>query len=142
MKEHDLELISRYVDNEADETERAHVEAHLAECAACRDALDGFRAIGDRVREASPAATPERRALDRILGRPVEPLWRRPIPIPAPAFAALLVVLAAAVVLLVVWRPSGGHVTAPPPAATDLSRYDGGNRLEVYVDRHAPERTR
>lgn len=36
-------LLSRYIDGDIDESLKNRLEAHLAECAACRDELDALR---------------------------------------------------------------------------------------------------
>jgi hypothetical protein len=53
----DLEL-SAYLDGETDAAARPRVEAHLAACAACRDALSGLRALQAGLREV-PVPEPE-----------------------------------------------------------------------------------
>jgi len=144
MKHHDPEQISLYLDGELDDADRARIEAHFAACEACRRTRDAFAAVGDRVRAGAPPAdrVAARRALREILARVREPLWRRSVPVPVPALAALVAALAVAVVLLAAGRREPARAPAPPAAGAsataglDPSRFDRGNRLEIYVARH------
>jgi anti-sigma factor RsiW len=52
MKPHLEELLSGYIDEQLTADERARVEQHLAECAACRAELDALRELKTAVREA------------------------------------------------------------------------------------------
>jgi anti-sigma factor RsiW len=144
MENHDPELISLYIDGELEPAERARVEAHLASCEACRRTRDAFAAVGARVRAAAAPADrlAARRALREILASGPEPFWRRRVAVPAPALATLVAALLVTVVLLVTGRRAPSAAPPPPAAAPataeglDPSRFDRGNRMEVYVARH------
>lgn len=146
MNHYEPEQLSLYVDGELDAAERRRVEEHVARCEACRRTRDEFLAVRERVRADAP--TPDRvaqqRALKDILTRPATPLWRRPIAVPAPVLAGLVVALVIAAVALVTTRPERG-VPAPPvatepsSAGLDPSRFDRGNRVEIYVARRGQE---
>lgn len=73
------ERISALVDGEATPVERAAVEAHVERCAACADALAGYRDLGEALRgapvqvppavvERARGLTPRRRPSRRVLG--------------------------------------------------------------------------
>lgn len=103
-------LVSAYCDGEVTPEERAQVEAHLAECAECAEALAVYRRLGRAVR-ALPRGTPSRTLWLRVqegLSRPARPLWRRLLPV-ASAVAVLLVAVAVGLLL----RPTPSGPAAP-----------------------------
>jgi hypothetical protein len=53
------ELISAFIDGEDTPDERAQMRGHFATCEACRQALDAYRVIGQRVRSLPPVHAPE-----------------------------------------------------------------------------------
>jgi hypothetical protein len=53
------EMISAFLDGADTPTERAELRAHLATCQACRDTLDAYRTVGQRVRTLPPVHAPE-----------------------------------------------------------------------------------
>lgn len=72
----DIDLLVSYLYDECDETDRARVDAHLAQCGACSRELRAWRAV----REDLTTWTPPERALDfRIVqesrGQGVRPGW-------------------------------------------------------------------
>jgi anti-sigma factor RsiW len=140
---YDLELLSRAIDGDLDAEEHRRVDEHIETCAACRRATDALLALGERVRGAAAPvdAIAGRRALRDILtGRAGRPR-RWAVTVPVPAAAAALGVVALVVGLAVgMWRPPARPPVVPAvPATQDLSRYDRGNRLEIYVARHGRE---
>jgi anti-sigma factor RsiW len=147
MEHCDLELLSLAVDSELDDAARARVEDHLVRCEACRRLRDDLVALGGRIRDAAPAAdvVAHRRALRDTLAHRPEPLWRRRVALPAPVFVILVAVFAVALAFAIVSRrrdePTPVPIAEQPPAAEapDLSRFDRGNRLEIYVARHGRE---
>lgn len=143
MDDHNLHLLSRYIDGDLSAADRTRVDEHLALCGDCRTALDELLALGERVRATAPVADrfAARRALHTILTSPSEPVWRRRIAVPAPILAVLVVALLAVASLLIARRTPAPAPQPPSDAAAldgrtpDLSRYDRGARLEVYVAR-------
>ncbi len=147
MNHYEPERISLFLDGELDADERARVEEHLTRCEACRRTRDEFLAVRERVRADAPPSDriAQQRALRELLARADAPIWRRPIAVPAPALAGLVVALVLAVVLLVTGRRApltSQQAAVPPPPATgglDPSRFDHGNRVEIYVARRGQE---
>jgi anti-sigma factor RsiW len=160
MDPHEPESLSLYLDGELDPAGRARVEEHLASCAACRATLEAFSKVRELLREPGPAAPPDelaqRRALREILrSRAPEPVWRRPVVLPAPGFAALLAALAVAFGTVVFDRlPSGRKLLnaqeespearvapglAPSGSSSDPwdpASFDRGGRMEIFVASH------
>ena len=50
MKHIDIELIQKYIDNEAYRGEKAYVEEHLLSCAVCMNAVDEQRKLANEIR--------------------------------------------------------------------------------------------
>jgi anti-sigma factor RsiW len=50
MKDRWTDRLSEYLDDELETAERESLERHLAECAACREALEGLRRVAARAR--------------------------------------------------------------------------------------------
>ncbi len=113
MKHEDWRLlVSAYCDGEVTPEERVQVEAHLAACAECAQALEAYRRLGRAVR-ALPRGAPSRTLWFRVqegLARPARPLWWRLLPV-ASAAAVLLV----AVVIGLLSRPALFGPAAPQP---------------------------
>jgi hypothetical protein len=113
MKHEDWQqLVSAYCDGEVTPEERARVEAHLAECAECAEALAAYRRLGQAIR-ALPQGTPSRTLWFRIqegLARPARPLWWRLLPV-----ASAAVVLLVAVVAGFLLRPPSGPAPLQAP---------------------------
>ncbi len=111
MKHEDWRLlVSAYCDGEVTPKERVQVEAHLAECVECAEALESYRRLGRAVR-ALPRGMPSRTLWFRVqegLTRPVRPLWWRLLPV-ASAAAVLLVAVLAGLLL----RPAPFGPAAP-----------------------------
>jgi len=90
-----------------DEADRERLEAHVAECAACRKLLDEVRAADEAVGEALAWAEPGPAFAERVLAgsrRPARP-WRRVV-------AAAVAAVACLAVLHGIHRP-GGEVAGP-----------------------------
>jgi len=149
MKEHDPELISCYVDDELQPSERERLERHFESCVDCRSTRDALRGLGSRLSapEARRDVVGERRALARVLSRGRDSA--RGVTLSKPALAALAVVLlatGASIGLLRAPRPPSPlqHVDAPSRTtedAIDISRFDGGQRLVVVVRKTDEGRT-
>ncbi len=106
-----VEMLCPYVDGELSVDERQELEAHLAECSACRDELDGLGSVVQQLRELPQLTAPAslfdsvRKGLDGGSARPARPgragvFLRR-------AFAL------AAGVLLALWVGMGPPATPP-----------------------------
>jgi anti-sigma factor RsiW len=138
------------MDGELSEEESGPLVEHIAACPVCRQAREDFIALRRQIRSyeirRDPAA--ERKAFRKILGAESDPIWRRRIAVPAPAFALLVL----AVVALASWSvvaglrsarsplgPPGIARDGPPaashPEAIDFSRYDRGERAVIYKTR-------
>jgi hypothetical protein len=94
-----FELLSAYLDGELSEQERARVEMHLKDCAACREHLSTLQRIDEEVRdglfeEPSREFTfgLKRRVVDKIKPAPRRSLFRF-APIFAPVAAAILILV-------------------------------------------------
>jgi anti-sigma factor RsiW len=130
MTRHPEADLSAYAAGSLAADERARVERHLAECAACRAAVADFRLLLDRFATTAPAPPqipwPRYRAELRARreargGRRVRTRWLRPVPLAAAAAAA-----AACVVVLYV------AVGARPPADLAAMEADGlAGRMEM-----------
>ncbi len=56
--QHDVELLSRYVDGEVSTAEQKKMERHLAECGICREHLEQLSTLRDGIREAADYELP------------------------------------------------------------------------------------
>ena len=130
-------LLSPYADGELDADGRERVERHVETCAACRDELEAYAALGARVAAYESDEDPfaHRRALAAVLDRARRPRLSRRVSLPAPALPALALAVAAAAFLA-----GRGLAPAPPPPASPpaagapgLARFDRGGRVEVVV---------
>lgn len=77
MTEHEwLALAAPYALGALDEEERAAFEAHLAQCAQCRQEIASFREVAGQLAVAAPDANPEPALRDRVLteARRVRPI--------------------------------------------------------------------
>jgi anti-sigma factor RsiW len=91
----DKQLLSAYCDGEVPSPWRQRIDAHLAECACCRQIAARYRALGAILREAAPPAA-DSFAYSRVregvfasgAGRPS--LWKKRISLPLAAAAALI----------------------------------------------------
>lgn len=101
-----------YVDGRLKASEQRAVEAHIAECPACRVRVNEFRAVSgllDELPQIEPSGAFDARVRARIAAEPVKQSWWAWLaPSPRVAFAASLLLLAT------VWvgsRPGtpGGH---------------------------------
>ena len=141
------EKVSLLLDGElaADEAER--LEPHVTACPVCRTAREDFVRLRRQIKayEYTPNTEARRRALAHILAPPPVPLWRRRLALPVPVFAVIGLMIAVAVWAILPRRtvqPSPAPlVLQPNDAATahaaqsrfDLSRFDHGERAEIYT---------
>jgi anti-sigma factor RsiW len=103
----DPEQITGYVDGALDEAARAAVEAHLADCAACREQVEAERALRARLRALAP-----------LEPRPALPAdVRRRLRGPSPRLSRVLLATAAGLALMFVWGRG-----AAPFVAWELAR--------------------
>jgi Putative zinc-finger len=124
----DKERLVAYLYGEADDRERAVIDAHLAGCAACAGEVDGLRTVRLDLAAWQP---PETDLGFRIVREPVTPTrrwWQVPAWAPAAVAAGLLLALAASlqieygngtVIVRTGWAapPAGTAVTPAPVAA-------------------------
>src|SRR5262249_9034669 len=102
VKAHPDAELAAYAAGRLEGEERARVERHLADCAACRDAVSDFRVILDRLAATAPpspeVAWPRYRAELRArrearATRSWRARWLRPVPLGAAAVAAAATIL-------------------------------------------------
>src|SRR5260370_7219616 len=101
------EVLDAYVDRELSADAAAQAEAHIAECSACRRAVESLNRLREAVRTA--AGKPEA-PVELIEGvrSSVSPRWRR---------AAVIQAIAATLVLAGIFTLFLPTVRAPPPPA-------------------------
>lgn len=144
-----MDRLSEYLDGELASGERDEIERHLAECAACRTALEELRAVVARAGalEDRPPVTDQWPAVAERIG--VVPLasrrrgrWRLALTVPQLAAAALALMAVSASAVWLTVSPTGGarvavgspglsgaaagHVVAP--AAVTPAGYDAAVR--------------
>ena len=104
------ELMQAYAEDELGPRERSRVEAHLADCAACRRRVAGYRALFAALDEpalpAPPADFAARVAARVAAGRRRRALWQSGV-------LAAAVAIAAAVGLLAGWDDAVATVSGP-----------------------------
>src|SRR6266404_7366930 len=87
-----------YVDGRLKVSEQRAVEAHLADCAACRVRVNEFRAVAgllDELPQIEPSGAFDARVRARVAAEPVKQSWWAVFaPSPRAAFAASLLLLA------------------------------------------------
>lgn len=92
------ERILPYVDGRVKESERREMEAHLAECAACRLRVNEFRAVTgllDELPRIEPSAAFDMRVHARVAAEPAKQSWWAWFaPSPRVAFATSMLLLA------------------------------------------------
>ena len=84
----DREKLIAYLYDEADANERRLVDAHLAECAECRDELRGLRGVRQ---DLLSWAVPEHESVWKVFVAPQPTIWWRQVPAWGLAAAATLV---------------------------------------------------
>jgi anti-sigma-K factor RskA len=97
VSEHEwLAAAAGYALDALDPDERAAFEAHLADCATCRDEVRSLRETADLLAHAAPAAVPADALRGRVLAeaRRVRPLRRRSAVVPWIVAAAAVLALA------------------------------------------------
>jgi anti-sigma factor RsiW len=149
------EKVSLWIDGELTADEAEQLDRHVAACPVCGSAREDFLRLRQRVKayEFTPDREARRQALAHILRAAPVPLWQRRLALPVPVFAVIVLTMA-----LAVWvifprlaakpSPAGGR-PAPQPsdAATarasqshfDLSRFDRGERAEIFTERRRPQ---
>jgi len=117
MECHGRDLLQAYLDDELDVTRTIEMERHVADCAACTDAVAGHRALRDVLTGPELRFTPPpalavrvRAALDAAAGAGD----RRPVPRPATrswrwAFGGAAVAFVSLLLVSRVLLPGGGH---------------------------------
>ncbi len=139
MKCLEREKLARYSVHLLESHEETEVRAHLAECAACRETLEGYRRLGAVLDEWVPRGPSpgfdarvqnaiRQGEAERFGFRLFDVRWVRWL---APALAVVVVAVASVVVLR--WHPSG-KVSAPPaalkPAATTATAVSSAATFE------------
>ena len=115
----DMEIQDLF-DGRLDRAERERVEAHLAECAACRVRRDALASVRGALQGLPPAPAPEELGRE-IRRRLEEELLRRR---PSRRFPVTALLAAAAVLIIVLMLASRKDL--PSAAAGDFGRYRGG----------------
>lgn len=147
MSAHEGERLSAWLDGELAAGESAAVEAHLARCASCREALAALRAVDPAARELD-ARAPDgyfRDFASRVRRRiEAEPPVRRRASWRPPAWSlAVAAALLLAVVTPLTWResrtvrPERSAPVAPAPAATVASAPPLGAAASPSAERPA-----
>jgi anti-sigma factor RsiW len=113
----DRQILSVYFDQELPSPWKEKLEAHLAECPACRARLDGYALLSRRLAESAPS--PGNRGEDlwrrfrETRGPARRRLWLRSVSVPLPAAAAAAAALVFAFAMLLSGRPAARiHDTA------------------------------
>jgi len=156
----DRELLSAYVDGEVPSPWRERIAEHIASCADCAAAVEGYTALGRAIRAEVPFGEAESlsRVRERLEGRLAAmdaaapeagsgpALWRRSVRLPLPlAAAAAIAVLAAggaAAALALGQHPKGGAVVAAseaaamPVIAAPSAQPSSMEELLRYLDSH------
>jgi anti-sigma factor RsiW len=105
-----------YVDGRLKVAEQRAVEAHLADCAACRVRVNEFRSISgllDELPQIEPSGAFDARVRARVAAEPVkESWWAVFAPSPRAALAASMLLLAT------IWVGSRPAVTVPASSTT------------------------
>lgn len=161
---HVFELIPEYALGSLQANEARQVAVHLSECFACRQELDVYQQVADRlmlaVPEESPSAELKARLMERIhpgvVKRAPQPMrWQVPQRwFPAGALAGLLVILILAVSNLMLWQrlnrlevitgPLGmraivlQNTASAPEASAFVVMGEDGNNGVLVVDHLAP----
>ena len=133
------ERILPYVDGRVKESERREMEAHLAECPACRLRVNEFRAVTgllDELPQIEPSAAFDARVHARVAAEPVKQSWWAWFaPSPRVAFAASLLLLAT------VWIGMHSNSNQPGIAQEDipvLENYDVLSNFEPLTELPQP----
>ncbi|HET8645069.1 MAG TPA: zf-HC2 domain-containing protein, partial [Vicinamibacteria bacterium] len=151
---HSLERLCAFLDGELSPAERAEVEAHLRECATCRQELDGLLAVDAAARELTVAAPPG--YFEAFPGRVRQRLAaRRRRAVPAWTLAAAAAVLLAVLTPLTLRERSAPAPTsareslrsqptpaaqapAAPPAATAAASPGALADADAHLPRRGP----
>lgn len=115
--EHVTDRLSAYIDGEMTPERRAQVEAHAAQCSACRDALAEVRSVSRLVAGLSEKALPAG-FLTRLRARQARENARAPLLLPRNGLALALASVAA---LFVVYRGTQERVPGPASMASSAS---------------------
>jgi anti-sigma factor RsiW len=112
------ERILPYVDGRVKESERREMEAHFAECAACRLRVNEFRGVTgllDELPQIEPSAAFDMRVQARVAAEPAKQSWWAWFtPSPRVAFAASMLLVAT------VWIGTHSNSSQPAIAQEDI----------------------
>jgi hypothetical protein len=152
MSHADDGVLHAYLDGELTPVERAQLEAHVAECAACRERLDEERGLIERASHLLGMAQPPERAAPPPLHQLRQPrlVWRLRMPLAWAATVVLAVGIGYYAGVATVGRPapvttlvsadSPSSVTTPasgPAFSSPLA--DAGRQLAARVPQARPE---
>jgi anti-sigma factor RsiW len=133
------ERILPYVDGRVKESERREMEAHFAECAACRLRVNEFRGVTgllDELPQIEPSAVFDARVHARVAAEPARQSWWAWItPSPRVAFAASMLLAAT------VWIGTHANSNQPAIAQDDipvLENYDVLSNFEPLTELPQP----
>ncbi len=133
MTEHITQWIPAYYDGELHGARKQQIEAHLSQCAGCREELEQLGGLSALLQEnpVMPVRTPVARFAAQVrlrLPQPKEPTWRKmlktgwqaaPLGIVG-AWAFIQAVLLVAVVITIIVQVDGASLTAISPDLTGL----------------------
>jgi anti-sigma factor RsiW len=133
------ERILPYVDGRVKESDRREMEAHLAECAACRLRVNEFRTVTgllDELPRIEPSTAFDARVYARVAAEPAKQSWWAWFaPSPRVAFAASMLLLAT------VWIGAHTNSNQPTIAQEDipvLENYDVLSNFEPLTELPQP----
>ena len=150
------EKVSLLIDGELAQDEAEQIKKHIADCSICSRANEDFLSLRQQIKsyEFVPDREAQRQALARILASEPVSLWRKKLALPVPVFAFVMLMMMAlagwAIFLRAAPKPSPAgirpvdQVNEATPAQTphnsfDLSRFDHGQRAEIYTARRTPQ---
>jgi len=137
------EKVSLLIDGELEADEATRLVQHLAACPLCSSAREDFLRLRRQVKayEFTPDHAARQRALAHILKPEPVPLWRRRLAVPVPVFAVIVLMIAVGIWAIfprLTAKPSPAVLQSNDPARApqsrfDLSRFDHGERAEIYT---------
>jgi anti-sigma factor RsiW len=150
------EKVSLLIDGELAQDEAEQIKRHIAACSICSRANEDFLSLRQQIKayEFAPDREARRQALARILASEPISLWKKKLALPVPIFALVVLMMMAfagwAIFLRVAPQPTPASIrpvdkvdearqTQTPQKSFDLSRFDNGQRAEIYTARRTPQ---
>jgi anti-sigma factor RsiW len=150
------EKVSLLIDGELAQDEAEQIKKHIAVCSICNRASEDFLSLRQQIKsyEFEPDREARRQALARILASEPVSLWRKKLALPVPIFALVMLTMMVfagwAIFLRATPKPlppgirpvnkASDAMPAPAPQNNfDLSRFDHGQRAEIYTARRTPQ---